>query len=148
VLDARGRTPAHARVLDRSAPTLICVGPDADPAPLRARGADVAVLPPGDGAGLDLDAVLAQLWSREIRSVLVEGGAGVLSAFLRARRFDRLHVHVAPLVLGSTAAPAFHAGPGTLADAARLCLERLERAGDDVLITYQPAAPPAAPEEG
>ena len=50
---------------------------------------------------LDLDSVLHELWKRGIRSVMVEGGAGVLSAFVRHRLFDCVCVTVAPKWIGN-----------------------------------------------
>src|SRR5579875_803798 len=46
-------------------------------------------------------AVLGALAARGLRRVLVEGGAETLSRFLAARCLDRLHVIVAPVILGS-----------------------------------------------
>jgi len=42
------------------------------------------------GAGLDLDDALGRLGQLGIRSVMVEGGAGIVTSLLRARLVDRL----------------------------------------------------------
>jgi diaminohydroxyphosphoribosylaminopyrimidine deaminase/5-amino-6-(5-phosphoribosylamino)uracil reductase len=138
ILDARGRTPPGARVLDGAAPTLVCIGPGADPQALRSAGVEVATVPAANGGGVELGAVLALLWARGVRSVVVEGGGVLLSAFLRGHCFDRLVVHIAPLLLGSGGRPLLHGGPATLADVGRLRLDGVERADDDVLLTYTP----------
>jgi riboflavin-specific deaminase-like protein len=57
-----------------------------------ARGAD-GLMPPA--------AILEALFARGLRRVLVEGGATTVSAFLNAKAVDRLHVLVAPIILGS-----------------------------------------------
>jgi diaminohydroxyphosphoribosylaminopyrimidine deaminase / 5-amino-6-(5-phosphoribosylamino)uracil reductase len=140
VLDGRGRTPSDARVLDGMAPTLLLSRDPGRLAAAAAVGAHVERVPAGrDGGGVDLGAALAALWEREVRSVLVEGGAAVLHALLAADLVDRLHVHVAPVLLGDAARPLL-AGPwaATLADAPRFALEEVERVGDDALLTLLP----------
>jgi 3,4-dihydroxy 2-butanone 4-phosphate synthase/GTP cyclohydrolase II len=58
----------------------------------------------GDGsaseAGLSLDALLDVLADQGIRSLMVEGGAGVITSFLRRRQVDHLIVTVAPMLVG------------------------------------------------
>jgi 5-amino-6-(5-phosphoribosylamino)uracil reductase/diaminohydroxyphosphoribosylaminopyrimidine deaminase/5-amino-6-(5-phosphoribosylamino)uracil reductase len=48
-----------------------------------------------------LVALLAALHQRGVGSVLVEGGAGMITALLQARLVDRLVVCVAPKILGA-----------------------------------------------
>jgi len=166
VLDGRARLPLTAAVLDGEAPTLVVVGADADPArvaALHAAGADVAPAPlaappatprpaaptaPGAPtppaapavAPLDPAAVLGLLHDRGVRSVLVEGGAGVAGAFVRAGLVDELVVFVAPLLLGARGHPLL-AGDGiaTLADGPRFRTVAVDRAGDDTALTLVPA---------
>ena len=119
VLDRRGRITSEHLVMDGSAETLIA----------------------RDNLLQTMDA----LWDRDVRSVLVEGGATVLHAFLAAELVDRLHVHVAPLLLGDQGRPLL-AGPWTttLSDAPRFHLDTVEQLGDDVLLTLSPQKPAAA----
>jgi diaminohydroxyphosphoribosylaminopyrimidine deaminase / 5-amino-6-(5-phosphoribosylamino)uracil reductase len=56
---------------------------------------------PRTGTLLDPAAILDALSSRGLRRVLIEGGARTISHFLAAGCLDRLHVMVAPLILGS-----------------------------------------------
>ncbi len=57
---------------------------------------------PVDAAGrFSPHAVLEALRARGWRRVLVEGGASTVSGFLRAGALDRLHVTVAPILIGS-----------------------------------------------
>ncbi len=105
VVDSTLRTPDTAAVLGAEAApgTLLATTERASVArraALAARGAAVLLLPEGAGGGVDLTALLASLHARGIRSVLVEGGAAVITALLRARLVDRLAVTVAPKVLG------------------------------------------------
>jgi diaminohydroxyphosphoribosylaminopyrimidine deaminase/5-amino-6-(5-phosphoribosylamino)uracil reductase len=147
VLDARGRTPAGARVADAAAPTLVLTASGAlDRVAARlgasagSGGVEVAAVPTGPrGEGLDVPAALAVLWDRGVRSVLVEGGAALLHAVLAAGLVDRLVVHVAPVLLGERGRPLL-AGPWAEAlDAApRYTLDGVEALGDDALLTYLP----------
>ena len=59
-----------------------------------------------EGGGLDLAAVLEVLRGRGLARVFVEGGGVTVSRFLAAGLLDRLHVTVAPLLLGA-GIPAF-----------------------------------------
>jgi riboflavin biosynthesis pyrimidine reductase len=56
--------------------------------------------------GLDIGAVIVALAANGLRRILVEGGGVTLSRFLAAGGLDRLHVTLAPLLLGS-GIPAF-----------------------------------------
>ena len=46
-------------------------------------------------------AILAALAERGFRRILVEGGAHTVSRFLAARCLDRLHVMIAPIIIGA-----------------------------------------------
>jgi len=102
VLDPRGRAPVDESPLAEAPdapPTLHLVGPDA---PARHCGghverASLAV----DEAGIAPEAVLDALAERGLRRVLVEGGAATLSRFVDAGMLDRLHLLVAPMLMGS-----------------------------------------------
>lgn len=145
VLDARGRTPISAAVLDRAAPTVVYTGSEAAARPLRAAGAEVQVVSPAPDGGVDLLEVLGRLWERGVRSVLVEGGAAVTGSFIGLGHFERLTVHVAPLFLGSAGLPLLRGGPATLGDAERFSLGDVETVGSDVILTLD-RAPAGAPE--
>ena len=53
------------------------------------------------GSTLPPLAILAALWRTGLKSFLIEGGAQTVSGFLEAGAVDRLHVMVAPVILGS-----------------------------------------------
>ena len=55
---------------------------------------------PIDRNGLKLDVLLERLHARGLTSVFVEGGGQTVSRFLEAGLLDRLHVAIAPLVIG------------------------------------------------
>ncbi len=102
VLDAKRRLPAHHRVFQGNARTLLACCDASCPAPGRA---ELLVVPRGRD-GIDLAALLAALAERGLRRVFVEGGGVTVSRFLAAGLLDRLHVTLAPLLLGA-GVPAF-----------------------------------------
>jgi riboflavin-specific deaminase-like protein len=106
VVDSTLRTPLTAAVLtERAAPGTVLAVTDRAPAAkrneVRALGATVLCLPTNAGGRVDLVALLAALHQRDVGSVLVEGGAGMITALLQAQLVDRLVVCVAPKILGA-----------------------------------------------
>ena len=101
-------------------------------------GAEVVEVP-ARGGRTDPHAVLRDLASRGVGSVLVEGGGRVAATFLRAGAVDRVLWIVAPAVLGDRGVPAI-ADPGAAGREAlpRLRVERVERLGPDTLIEARP----------
>ncbi|MGG5817977.1 RibD family protein [Falsiroseomonas sp. HW251] len=103
ILDPGRRLPAtHGVFRDGAAPTLLVAAADG---PATHGQAEVLRIP-RDGAGLDLPALLRALAARGLTRIFVEGGGRTVSAFLAAGLLDRLHLTVAPVILGS-GIPAF-----------------------------------------
>lgn len=67
----------------------------------------------------DVSEVLAELARREVRIVLVEGGATVVSAFFKAGVVDEIHAYIAPAILGSGTSVIADLGITTMQDALR-----------------------------
>jgi diaminohydroxyphosphoribosylaminopyrimidine deaminase/5-amino-6-(5-phosphoribosylamino)uracil reductase len=145
ILDSRGRIPLDARVLDPALPgkTLLATT-SACPAErqrsLESHGIELLSLPADDQGRVNLPALLAALGQRQVTSLLVEGGGTVLDAFFRARLVDKVLVFLAPLLIGGQEAPGAVSGEGSarLADAVRLERLRVERIGEDLLVTGCP----------
>jgi diaminohydroxyphosphoribosylaminopyrimidine deaminase / 5-amino-6-(5-phosphoribosylamino)uracil reductase len=78
--------------------------------------------------------VLADLWSRQVRHLLVEGGPTVASAFLRAGLVDEVQAYLAPVLLGSGRPAVLDLGVTTLADAVRLAPVSTQQLGPDTLV--------------
>lgn len=106
VVDGSLRTPPTAAVLANGAAkgTVLAVTnrvPEARRKNAASLGATVLRMP-GDAAGrVDLGALLSELYALGVRSVMVEGGAALITSLLRDRLVDRLAVCIAPKVLGS-----------------------------------------------
>lgn len=93
--------------------------------------------------GSDLEAHLAALHERGVRSVFVEGGPTVASAFIAAGLADEVLVYVAPALLGGPRLAIGDLGIESMAGIRRLSIEGIEQLGDDLLIraTAATAAP-------
>jgi riboflavin-specific deaminase-like protein len=129
ILDPARRLPATHRVFsDGEAPTLLvtaCEGP-------ASHGKAEVLRIPGGPSGLDLPALLRTLHARGLSRIFVEGGGQTVSGFLAAGCLDRLHLTVAPVILGS-GIPTF-----TLPEVARIgdglrFAWRVWPLGDDIL---------------
>lgn len=88
--------------------------------------------------GTDLVADLRELQRRGIRSLFVEGGPTLASAFLSAGLIDELLVYLAPTLLGGTRLAIRDLGVGTIADARRFEFAETVRLGDDLLLVARP----------
>lgn len=89
---------------------------------------------------VDLDALLPDLYSRGIHSLIVEGGSNVLSEFIRRGLWQKMIVFIAPMVVGGADAPAILSGEGVtkLSDAHRFRFDQVEVLGCDLMITAIP----------
>lgn len=99
VIDPNGRLPASARVFANDGVRRLLItaaGTRYTPPP----GTEVLVLPTADGR-IAPATILAALAERGLPRLLIEGGADTVSRFLVAGCLDRLHVIVAPIILGS-----------------------------------------------
>ncbi len=112
LLDRRGRAPAGLRALDRPddgdrRPIVVTTAGRAAAARARLGArADVAVAERGEG-GLDLERVLVLLARRGVGSVLCEGGGRVAASLIEGGLVDRIHLFLAPVVVGAGGVPAF-----------------------------------------
>ncbi|MGY1836813.1 bifunctional diaminohydroxyphosphoribosylaminopyrimidine deaminase/5-amino-6-(5-phosphoribosylamino)uracil reductase RibD [Blastococcus sp. SYSU DS0510] len=113
VVDRRDRLPATARVLDDAAPTLV------------SRAAAPADL-------------LAELFVRGVRRVLLEGGPTLAAAFLRAGVVDEVVVHLAPKLLGAGPSLVGDVGIPGIGSALTFSVADLTPLGGDVQIRLHP----------
>lgn len=98
VLDPRGRVPFDCRCLAPAAERRILVrGESGHPVP---PGVEEIVVP-AVGGRLPPAAILAALRAAGLWRILVEGGSHTISSFIEAGCVDRLHVLVAPMIIGS-----------------------------------------------
>jgi riboflavin-specific deaminase-like protein len=128
VIDPNGRLPATAKLLaDDGVPRFVVQGAG------RSRPPGVIGMNVAERDGrLDPRDIVAALAERGFRRLLVEGGGRTVSAFLAAGALDRLHVCVAPLVIGAGPIGITLPPIDRLADALRPAVT-IHRLGEDVL---------------
>ena len=116
ILDPNGKLPDQARCFDQAGPPCLVVRSSDRPTP---EGVESLLLPAdGDGQIAPADIVSA-LFARGMRRLLIEGGADTISRFIDADCVDRLHVLVAPVIIGSGKASLDLAPVGDLKKALR-----------------------------
>ena len=130
VIDPGGRLPAGARLLARDGVRRLIITAHGVRPPLPS---DVEVVPvPRIDGQLAPAAILEALAAQGFRRLLIEGGADTVSRFLSAKCLDRLHVVVAPIILGS-GRPGLSLPPIERADQALRMPMRVHRLDDEVL---------------
>lgn len=133
VLDRRLRVSSEAALFTVDGPVLLYTErPDAErAATLGARGVEVVRM---DRVGPA--EVLRDLGARGVRSLLIEGGGGVLGAFVEAGLFEEVAVDCAPLLVGGETAPGPLGGLGVerLADGRRIEDLVIGHRGGDVVL--------------
>jgi 5-amino-6-(5-phosphoribosylamino)uracil reductase/diaminohydroxyphosphoribosylaminopyrimidine deaminase/5-amino-6-(5-phosphoribosylamino)uracil reductase len=138
ILDGRLRIPLNSNVLqDGAARTLIFTTDEAGAdrlAAVLATGAEVVVARRNGQGHVELAEVLDLLAARGIRSLLVEGGAAVITSVLRARLCDRLVICVAPRLLGQGIEAIGDLGIDQLGDALDLQNLRVSPCGQDFIV--------------
>jgi riboflavin-specific deaminase-like protein len=131
ILDPDRRLSASYRVFQDGPETLLLCAPEMAHT---ARVGSARVLPvPRGPSGLDIAAILALLRRRGLQRIFVEGGGVTVSRFLAAGALDRLHVTVAPLVMGG-GVPAFALPPVERLEEGRRFAWTAHRIGADVLL--------------
>ncbi len=86
----------------------------------------------------DIDAILGELHGRGLRSVFVEGGPTLASAFIEAGVVDRYYVYIAPTLLGGSRLAVTEVGVSSLAERVDLDFVRIEQLGPDLFIEAVP----------
>jgi riboflavin-specific deaminase-like protein len=138
IVDPRGRVPVSARAFADDGARRLWVTAGARSSRLPTGVEHLRIAPSADGSFAPA-AIVEALADRGLARLLVEGGAVTLSRFVAARCLHRLHIAVAPLIIGS--------GPPGLSLPA---IDRLDHAlrppartyalGDDVLWDLRLAA--------
>jgi 2,5-diamino-6-(ribosylamino)-4(3H)-pyrimidinone 5'-phosphate reductase len=140
VVDASGRTPATARLLDGSLPTIVATTEEN----ARVYPPTVRVLRVGHGT-VDLRRLFGRLREEGMTRLMVEGGARILATVARERLFDRWTIYYAPVLVGGTSAPSMVQGPEAIGpeDLIHLRLDSVVPLGGGFLATFGPDTPSA-----
>ena len=143
VFDSEARLPLESKLV-QSAPEvpLIVIASRAasrtNVEALEAAGAEVVVATGGTEADR-IRSALTELGSRDIQSLLLEGGPHLSGAFFDAGEIDQVHTFIAPVLAGGRMARAALEGEGVerIANARRALATEVERIDDDVLISVR-----------
>lgn len=139
VLDPLLSMPETSQLVRTAArePLLVYAGEAADAGQMSVlgeQGVKVVRVPHGE-TGLDLRAVLTDLGSRGITSLLVEGGGQVLTSFVREEQADEFFFMYGPRFLGAGSIPLLgDLGRPELSEAPRVIIDRVKPVGTDALI--------------
>ncbi len=129
VIDPRARLPRTARLLEPGVRRIIVTASPPDPP--YPEGVEI-LCPPVENGHFAPAVVLQALAAAGFRRLLIEGGAQTVSHFLSAGCLDRLHVVVAPIILGS-GRPSLVLQPIERADQAMRPTARAYPIGEEVL---------------
>jgi diaminohydroxyphosphoribosylaminopyrimidine deaminase / 5-amino-6-(5-phosphoribosylamino)uracil reductase len=130
VIDPRGRLGANARLFAEDGVRRLLItaeGSRVTPPP----GVEIIALPAEDG-NIAPSAIACSLKRAGMGRMLIEGGADTVSRFIAARCLDRLHVTVAPVMLGA-GGPGIELPSLDRADQAHRMPVRVHMIEDDVL---------------
>jgi 5-amino-6-(5-phosphoribosylamino)uracil reductase/diaminohydroxyphosphoribosylaminopyrimidine deaminase/5-amino-6-(5-phosphoribosylamino)uracil reductase len=137
VVDSTLRIPLSAAMFSEPGETLIATTGRANLIRLEAllnRGATVLEMPTTEDGRVDLHALLTALAGRWINSVMVEGGATIITALLRAQLADRMAVCIAPRIMGTGLAAVGDLGTRVLANMPTLRDVAIHQYGVDLIV--------------
>jgi diaminohydroxyphosphoribosylaminopyrimidine deaminase/5-amino-6-(5-phosphoribosylamino)uracil reductase len=134
VFDRRGRTPATARLMAPKPPTWVIGGSNQ-------AGKNVSQyieIPRNSDQSAWLSEALTKLGTAGLTRILVEGGATLATAFLKAGLVDRIYWFRAPIVIGGDGLPGIaQLDVDRLAQSVGLHCAGRRPLGNDVLELYQ-----------
>ena len=142
VLDSRLQIPLDAKLFSNPLKAWVFTSASSDTdkrTAIESAGGSVYELPPNEDGRLDLGILLDRLGDLEVDSLMVEGGARVITSFLKHALADLLFVTVAPRLVGG-----LHAVESLLSSASETNLQVAdfpqifdmdsEKVGDDLVI--------------
>jgi len=136
IVDSRLRFPSYAHLLNQGRTPWIVAKQGADPQrrqDLEAAGARVFCLPSANGL-VNLEALLRRLAEMAVNSLMVEGGAQIITSFLASRLVDQVILTIAPLLVGGLRV-VDSSGRGGFPRLANLTYQRL---GEDLVLMGEP----------
>ncbi len=140
VLDSRLSLPADREIFSDKGRTIVaCIAPALAKKKDSLEKMGVEVLEIEGENHVSLPKLLRALGKREITSLLVEGGAGIATAFLKENLVDQLLMIIAPKIVGTGTSAIGKLGIDKMADALHFSYRKVSRRGDDLIIDIRPA---------
>ena len=132
IIDPNGRLPAPSRCLEKNGAPVFIIRRGGCQAPVPEPASPIYV--DGYGRGISCEAIVHAVAERGFRQLLVEGGAYTVSRFFEEGQLDRLHILLAPVLLGDGKAGLQVKPPPKLAAATQVEPDFYALGGGDVLI--------------
>ena len=138
VLDAQGRTPSDAFVVNDAAETVIFTT-NQHIKKVHVQRGQVHACPETTQGILDLHYVLSVLFERGIRTLLVEGGSTIIWSFFHEHLVDEFFLYIGSFIIGGDQTPTVAGGQGIVSqkDIIPLHLCNLQQLGTGVLLHYK-----------
>jgi len=138
VLDSKGRTPAHALVLNDVTKTLIITAKGKEKT-YKGSHIEVVGCKTDRNGFIDVKGVLDFLYQKGVRTLLVEGGGTVIWNFLKNKVVDDLYIFIGSCIIGGKDTPTVAEGEGIKSekDSIPLKIVEVKRVGSGLLIHYQ-----------
>ena len=133
VLDANLKTPENAEVMKGNAKTLIVTTSE------EFKRGNVEAIKCGEGKKVDLKKLMAILYERGIRKLMVEGGSTVIGEFLKKGMVDEMLIFYAPIFIGENAPSiAGIEGAKKEEDVIKMKVKNIEKMENGYLVTLIP----------
>ena len=141
VLDTHFRTPETCRLVQNPALRPWIMGGDAtavdQAGKLSVAGAVATLVTAADDDRVDLPSVLSLLVDRGVESLMVEGGARVITSFVKARLVDQFIITIAPRMVGGL--PVFERDAFSEPPLRGFSSVQYQQLGSDLIIWATPA---------
>ena len=139
VLDSRLKTSPEARILKNQdrATTIIAAAADGSmkkAALFEKLGVEILHCGEDRKHRIDLKNLFAEMGKRGVSSILVEGGAAVITSVLREKLADRIVIVIAPKIVGRGVEAVQDLGIETMDDALTFSFPRIMRKGGDIIL--------------
>jgi diaminohydroxyphosphoribosylaminopyrimidine deaminase/5-amino-6-(5-phosphoribosylamino)uracil reductase len=139
IVDSRLKIPSQAKILQNisAAKTLIATVKTSDDAQykrIEATGAEIITVKKDKQGHVDLKKLLKILAARGISSVLVEGGAQIITSVLKNDLATRLVTIIAPKIIGRGIEAVGDLRISDLKYAKKLSFQKIKRIGPDIMI--------------
>jgi len=139
IVDSKLEIPLQAKILavTAQAQTLIATTKKADDHQFKQfqdRGAEIITVAADKNGNVDLKKLLKILAAKNISSVLVEGGAKIITSILRNNLSNRLITIISPKILGEGISAVGDLHITSLASAKKLFIKKIKKIGSDIMI--------------
>jgi 3,4-dihydroxy 2-butanone 4-phosphate synthase/GTP cyclohydrolase II len=140
ILDTRLRTPPDANLVQRSDPSTWIVNGNHDPHDrndtFKQKGITLIGCKQNDDGWIDLLALMDILARRQVNSIMVEGGARVITSFVKLKLADLFVITVSPKLVGGL--PVIDARGFKTASSLKLTDVHYQRLGADLVVWARP----------